>query len=318
MSNKIVVICIIENLRFQENTSFEFFDRTFTNDPEVLFKNIPYPQIFLERIGIINFQSLSQSVVSIKTYDNIENVVGLEHRESGFLNQILQLYWFDQDNSIFVCKTFSQRFNDDYVTFNVRDNFFSNSSGKYEISHFNNSNFARLLGIAESYFELLIKTGEDNTKEIPYKKGFFNQSDTASDYGGLTRLQRAFFLLTSSRKESNLIVRIASYITTLECLLLNDNQELSFRLKIYAANFVGDDKHRKHDISKLVGKGYNLRSKFLHGDKVSITMDDLAILSNEMDNLLREVFKKALSMEDIFNKKNKEPMNNYFSSLLFN
>ena len=64
--------------------------------------------------------------------------------------------------------------------------------------------------------------------------------------------------------------KLIDYMIAFESLYLKDNKELSYKLSIRVACFLGKDKNEKEQIFKEIKKAYNIRSKMVHGRTFNI------------------------------------------------
>lgn len=135
-------------------------------------------------------------------------------------------------------------------------------------------------------------------KEIPgfidlwnkYQK--IDSKDRKKIINSITRLG---YGMERSRAED----RIVDYFIGLESLFLNDNNpELNFRLALYTAHWLGNNSDERKKIFQIITKGYEQRSKIVHGGSVKkdfkidgqkVTIDKLA---KDIEIYLREAAKK--------------------------
>ncbi|MCS0824606.1 HEPN domain-containing protein [Cytobacillus firmus] len=129
----------------------------------------------------------------------------------------------------------------------------------------------------------------------------------------LSRVSRAMGFTSSARNESILPMKIFNYCTALECLFTTDNAEISHKNAERVAALLGSDIEIKMRIYSTVKKAYGVRSKLTHGQPVNNNIDDLRKLASELDNILREIFKKDL---DFLSLKNPE-LENHYLQLVF-
>jgi hypothetical protein len=226
-----------------------------------------------------------------------------------------------RENSIFTSVQISQDCKEYHTQINRRNDFTSNSSGKYEEIHFtsdiiNNIKESKLY----SFIEPLIFTKDIEYKDDSDKANYHpnaHRADLENSMTKFTRIQRAFLILNIARTTSFLPMKIAFYINVLECLLLNDNMELNFKLQMYTANFIGKDKDDKMYIRNTINKAYGIRSVFFHGSKIKQNQIQLEQISKQLDNVLRKTIIKAIETKEVFNDKNTSLLNDYLKSILF-
>ncbi|MGG0315756.1 hypothetical protein [Bacillus mycoides] len=76
---------------------------------------------------------------------------------------------------------------------------------------------------------------------------------------------------------------------------------------------LGTSFESKKDLAQLVKKAYNIRSEMVHGQALKAKEEDLIIVSQGLDNVLRELI---VANHDVFSKKDHE-MDGFFLDLLF-
>ncbi|WJE55670.1 hypothetical protein QRE66_28125 (plasmid) [Bacillus cereus] len=76
---------------------------------------------------------------------------------------------------------------------------------------------------------------------------------------------------------------------------------------------LGTSFESKKALFQLVKKAYNIRSDMVHGQALKAKEEDLVIVSQGLDNVLRELI---VANHDVFSKGNEE-MDNFFLDLLF-
>ena len=75
--------------------------------------------------------------------------------------------------------------------------------------------------------------------------------------------------------------------------LFNVNTEVSFRISLYIANFLSDNKSQAKELFKQVRKMYSLRSTAVHGNKAK---DNLAGAVEESASLLNLILKRCAEL----------------------
>lgn len=78
--------------------------------------------------------------------------------------------------------------------------------------------------------------------------------------------------------------------------LFNVNTEVSFRISLYIANFLGETEVQMQQIFKQVRKMYSLRSSAVHGNK---TKDNLNSAVIESANLLNQILRRCTELNKL-------------------
>jgi len=99
--------------------------------------------------------------------------------------------------------------------------------------------------------------------------------------------------------------KLIDFITTFEALFLPEKDELSYRLALRCAYFLGENKKRRAEIFKMIKKAYDVRSRIIHGESPQsksikkilnkLNLHSLGELSMQMEDYLRESIKKFLN-----------------------
>lgn len=316
MKDQYLIIAIIENLSLDVNTSFSFFDWTITNNRNLINDIIPDCEAFSYLAGGIFFDCIYNQPIAFKFYEtNIgENISIVLHNESGKINSYLSILWLYFDNCIFSSIQFSQNVKEYNICLNRRDSFQSNSCGVYKNTHLQREQINTI-----SDYNLFDKVNEfyhstENSKKELTSNGI--RAGLEDHFVNFNRLQRGYLLLSICRSTSFLPMKIAFYINVLECLLLSTESELNYRLQLYVANFIGEDKIEKKQIGSHIKSSYGVRSKFIHGAKIKQNYEELAKLSNQLDELVRKVFIKSLSIKDVINSNNIKELDEYMDSII--
>jgi hypothetical protein len=113
-------------------------------------------------------------------------------------------------------------------------------------------------------------------------------------------------------------MRIAHYITCMEALFCTDSAELSYKLSERVALLLGRQLDERKRIYATMKSAYNIRSKTVHGDKLSSRdVERVSELSTTCDKFLRQTLVKIWSSQklvEVFSGK-KEALDEYFLSL---
>lgn len=120
---------------------------------------------------------------------------------------------------------------------------------------------------------------------------------TAYDLLENDSFQTAVHAMASYRWHSVPRVQLAVIWSGIESLL-NVNTEVSFRISLYIANFLGENEEQKCQIFKQVRKMYSLRSSAVHGNRTKDNIENAVI---ESANLLNRILKKCAERNSLPN-----------------
>ena len=107
--------------------------------------------------------------------------------------------------------------------------------------------------------------------------------------------QTAVHTMASYRWHSVPRVQLAVIWSGIESLF-NVNTEVSFRISLYIANFLGENEAQAQQIFKQVRKMYSSRSSAVHGNK---TKDNLESAVEESANLLTRILRRCAELNKL-------------------
>jgi hypothetical protein len=144
-------------------------------------------------------------------------------------------------------------------------------------------------------------------------KIYVNKNDT-------NRIDRAFLFLAEARTTYYLPFKISLYVVVFECLFTTGNTEVTHKVSERASFYIGGSALQKAENYKIVKSAYDLRSKYFHGQQLDSKHNNhekQIILSKEVDELLRQVFRKVIT-EDYDRFLDNKNLENWLHSLVFN
>lgn len=257
---------------------------------------------FEEAIGKLEYhQLLSGPYYYAK--GTTENEVNLHEREHGlnlidyFLVQIQtynNILWLIKDHSINTEFGFLKIIEGVNFTShsNSRTTTFYNAKGLNETTTFSVQELLEGIELRDSIYK-----DEGNVREhepIQMTERIYSSK----------RIERSFYFLQVARSESFLPLRISNFVTVLETLLSTTSTEVTHKLKERLAWILGESVEQRIHIFKLVANVYSIRSNCVHGNnmpKGHRTQDKLSELSVEFEELVRKLFLKIITDEELAN-----------------
>ncbi|GEM_PF-5314147 len=239
------------------------------------------------------------------------------HTENSLVfGKLFTVLWLIKDNAIFNSKALGFTENYEYAGTDSRNLMISKADGTYDSTNFTADEFAK--GWERAL--LLQKHLTSNETGQPAQNGNTMRSALETiEYISLNKMDRCIRYITFARTTSFLLSKISWYIVALESLFSNEDTDISFKLRYRVALFLGGTNSEKSDTVKLINKGYDLRSKYLHGSafpKNNKKLNDLEYqkdISVGLDNLLRRIIITLISDDakmEIIN--NIEKFNQFF------
>lgn len=132
------------------------------------------------------------------------------------------------------------------------------------------------------------------------------------------RLPRAVLYWDSSSCSGSFERKVVELFTALEALFATDISEISYKLANRASWFIErSNAEKRRQVFDEIRKGYDLRSKIVHGDDYSKKFD--VELVKRLHSLTRNVILKMLQNKELVKKlvhKDKELINNFYNDLI--
>lgn len=246
----------------------------------------------------------------IHTFEEMHKV-GVQHTFS-FLRQFEHFtheLWKVKDNNVYAFDGFlfayNKNFEDGYTYAASLTGVYSYSTYEQKESTFSDS---ELMTAIQNF--------------VPLSKEEFNEKNFGGKHPGMdillrnkgsNRMLRALYFTTSARSSSVMPIKIVNYCNALECLFTTGKSEVNHKIAERVAIMLGTSFESKKDLAQLVKKAYNIRSEMVHGQALKAKEEDLIIVSQGLDNVLRELI---VANHDVFSKKDHE-MDDFFLDLLF-
>lgn len=114
---------------------------------------------------------------------------------------------------------------------------------------------------------------------------------------GLKKILNAVARLNFGTSRGNPEDKIVDYYVGFESLFLNDNNpELKYRLALFVAHWLGTDALDRKKIYKMISKGYDQRSKIVHGGnpKQTINIDGSDLSISQQAELVEAYLRSAV------------------------
>ncbi|RYX81647.1 hypothetical protein EON73_04700 [bacterium] len=326
---EIKILCGFRYFKIDHNIEFDVNPFTLTSNLKILqeeFQNNEFEILFGKAIisDSINDSSYGYHLTRFEeVYDqtlsqNIKNKFSLGINR---IDGLLKYLWFIKDCC---CQRTAVLLNVSKkdVLFVTNSPLTTLSDGTCSNSAFSSEELQRTISIATKISEIskhnssIVKAQYENIQF-----GFNLPDSTQGTYNAGSRIDRALMFLSQARNTAFIPLKIAMYVSILECLFAssNDNSEIIHKIAERFANYIGGSLEEKIINFKFLKATYNIRSKLLHGSKLpkenSIKDSSLNVTSRELDRLLRIVLTKVImydSKEFLM-----DDMNDYYLKLTF-
>lgn len=132
---------------------------------------------------------------------------------------------------------------------------------------------------------------------------FYNKDIEKKEYKRLDTAIRRFNLLYQRGDVSDEIIDL---MIAFESLFLEDNEgELKYRLSIYVANFLGEDRNQRKQYHNVIKEAYKLRSSIIHG---GLVLNEQEVIKDSIYNLKFDHDKSRIIEENKKVRKNTEDL----------
>jgi hypothetical protein len=236
---------------------------------------------------------------------------GMNHLNEmmGLSSSFLTTLWLVKDNSVNFDVAFVEhpyKSPTPFISNNSRSSYYSDSAGTFRSTSFSPEELRQ----ARRYFDQFNKADFQPLVKM----------EVLHDPNETSRIERAFYLLQAARSTSDLGSKISIYMTCMESLFCTDSLELSHKLAERSSLFLSEAYEERLQIFKTVKKAYGIRSKQVHGDRLSPKLlRELSAMSTATDELLRRILTKILSTKEyhgVFSS-NPDDLEKFMLDLLF-
>jgi hypothetical protein len=135
-----------------------------------------------------------------------------------------------------------------------------------------------------------------------------------------SRIQRVSYFTAVARTAPDLGNKVAGYVTCFEALLSTDASELAHKLAERLAFFCGTTPAERYNIYTTAKTAYAIRSKVVHGDRLSAKLaNQAATVSQTCDELLRRCLLKIYETTALFElyEGPQDRLEEFFTKLVF-
>lgn len=246
---------------------------------------------------------------------------------SQHLKSFLSFLWFEKDNSVGLYGTYGQIPDMKIVNGKSRSLVTYLHDGSTKEVYFTKEEIKRVSDLTNVYAEMrgVTDTKDFNTNVLyeyndlnQSSKGIFPKTHPEFQYNKSNAIDRAIHFLMAARVQDFLFYKIAYYMPIFECLFSTKDTDITFRISLWAACYLTKDP-KERDVAKTdIVKGYDIRSRFIHGQSSTDTSyEKLKPLAERIDKYIRIILKRAIEVDSvIFNKYPTTDKEKYFNSLV--
>ncbi|MDZ4567456.1 HEPN domain-containing protein [Bacillus cereus] len=317
------VIGDVHGIDFEENFKLEEYDLlNFINDSAEIDELIKHPA-FLESVGHIAYSQLSVKNMHFSMH-RLEGKTDSEVNNQGLMLLALQKFqtqtfltalWLIKDNSVNTNHFYWWDFESGNVIGDFPKILFSDSKGEYAVTRFSVEEIEQALEMHKKIMKYNSRKNTDDEKNPSIGtnlSGINNFNKIASAFDD-DRISRAFKMIISARSQSFLPAKIASYISAIEALVSSNRESLVMQVSERVPKVIGDSQEDKLVIHDNLREAYNIRSKYVHGDKVSDKIAKrLEEISENIDTIIRRLLIKIINDYEHIKDYNENSMTKWY------
>ena len=288
-------------------------------------------QYLVSEIGMQNIISICRNSLFYwnSSHENLNRKFGIEtlHQIIHKMHAVVLLQvsglWLIKDNSCFSHRGYLISHNRTSVESNIGGTFLSDSTGSNIETSFTKEEIKTGFKIMEKLIGLFNRKPSNKSIDLGESDENFGAMSPFLDHFGSNRIKRAWGMIMTARSTVLIPMKIAFYISSLECLLTTDSKEVTSKVAMRVALLIGGSGKEKISNKSLIVKAYDIRSKFIHGvgsKNKEVEQSKLVTLSRNIDQILRTIFLKIIEDENLTEKflaTNNEVINDYFDSLIY-
>jgi len=248
---------------------------------------------------------------------------------SRYLINMCTTLWFIADTPTFISVSYIELWENtgigEYIPVDgqmlLSNTFFSNSRGEYlpkfvftaqQLSEWNTIYNSILRVVTDKKnIKNLESVVQHTTGIIPNKTNYIPYDQN--------RIYRAILFLQLVRTKASVIMKITFQIAIYECLFTSGSSEVTHQVSERASLFLGGTSEEKKINYALLKSAYDIRSNFVHGNKVKGDRDSYLKIAVPLDELTRKLLNKVITDPTIFlsSENNTKEFNNHFYNLIF-
>ncbi|KQS27019.1 HEPN domain-containing protein [Dyadobacter sp. Leaf189] len=248
---------------------------------------------------------------------NLEDISHVPSIVSDFLLGYINSFWFQFDNSFMLKSVYVDSCSRKFA-FNQQRGIVSTADGLSETKPITLEAFRQ----AESDFQVVSSWDDSKGADMDPRPEvqILTYIPVRDKFYSYNKLSRAYLLITQARMSQYVPIKLAFYVIALECLFSNDDKsEVNHKVSERASHFIGSSPEERIELFKKIKKLYDVRSKFVHGQSIKSAIKDLSLLSIEIDEILRRIFRKLIDNKGIVDTflGNQNRLDEYYLKMIF-
>lgn len=269
-------------------------------------KELVIDQKFNALVGTLASKSFGENSIAYAVYeDNDDNETFKERMVTEFYERAPQIetyllfLWFVKDNSVSFEHAYGQFSIADNYTYWTGHNIFSTCDGKYNNISFSTDEIKKSNDLLLAYTQNCMKQNDAQVNRIQLALNKANTSQFrpgVNPYKEENRVERALTFLSTARSSAHLPQKITHYMSILECLFSEKANQIVQKITVRTAGFLGAPA-----VKKTIKNAYDIRSRFVHGEKMKKNHQFISQVAIETDEVIRRVLIKVVTSDyDLF------------------
>lgn len=250
--------------------------------------------------GILSSNSFDENTIAYCIYDNttdnesfVKEMTNEFYKRAPQIETYLQFLWFTKDNSVSLEQVYGQFTVAKKFNWWTGHNIFSTCDGQYKETTFSVNEIKEANDLLLAFTKNCIN--EDVSTEIITKTNSPSEIYLSKFRPGVdplrdeNRIERSLTFLSTARSASHLPQKITHYMSILECLFSTSSNQIVRNITQRTAAYLEDEK-----AVKIIKTAYDIRSRFVHGEKMKKSHDTICETSIQTDDIIRRVLKKII------------------------
>ncbi|MEO6287539.1 MAG: hypothetical protein ABIN80_23340 [Dyadobacter sp.] len=284
-----------------------------------------YNADIIDRIGsMVNNHLLEETFIKKTDIEknvlralNLEDISHVPSMLSDFLFGYINCFWFQFDNSFMVKSVYADSSSGQFA-YNQPRGIITTADGLFLTKPLT----SQMISQAEHDYSIFSNWDkpEDRDMEPRPQIGILTYIPVRDKYYTFNKLSRAYLLVTQARLSQYIPIKLAFYVIALECLFSSDDKsEVNHKVSERVSYFIGNSPEERIELFKKTKKLYDVRSKFVHGQSIKSAIKDLSILSIEIDEILRRIFRKLIENKEVVDifLGNQKMLDEYYLKMIF-
>ncbi len=340
------LLCGIRNFKLDSIDDYRTMDGyTISSNYEMMSK-LFHTDDFLKKAGILSAElEFEGTFFAVRVNPSIEIIFGSDKVAmtnklteqalflQNHLRHLMHFLWFIKDNSVSpsICMGYiydrPELGKGTFVRFS-EISIITNCYGEMEDVTFTKEDIDKAHTILNKYRKICPGNPMEVDGNLNYADGeeitpkllVFKGKSSNDSYNDKNRVQRAFDFLSLARLSHLLIMKIALFIPVLECLFSGEQGELTQKVSERVAFYLGKTRDQRYLYFETIKDGYNLRSRYIHGDKLEkkhLKIEFQMDLSKKLDEICRLVLYRIIMDDFIDFLQDEDSFRLYLKKLIF-